>query len=43
MNAIGTLILLGMVVSSSLDEQLKELQAQFTEGAGGGKANAGSA
>jgi len=32
MNAIGTLILLGMVVSSSLDEQLKELQSQFSEG-----------
>lgn len=34
MNAIGTLILIGMVVSSSLDEQLTELQAQFKEGAG---------
>jgi hypothetical protein len=38
MNAIGTLILLGMVVSSSLDEQLKELEAQFSEGYGGKEA-----
>ncbi len=35
MNAIGTLILIGMVVSSSLDEQLAELQAKFTETAAG--------
>jgi len=42
MNAIGTLILLGMVVSSSLDEQLRELQAQFSESPGGGGANAAS-
>ena len=39
MNALGTLILLGMVVSSSLDEQLKELQSQFSEGSGGGSAD----
>jgi len=43
MNAIGTLILLGMVVSSSLDEQLRELQAQFTEGSGGARTNPASA
>jgi hypothetical protein len=41
MNAIGTLILMGMVVSSSLDEQLQELQAQFGEGADGPGPNGG--
>jgi hypothetical protein len=31
MNAIGTLILIGMAVSSSLEEQLEELQPRFSE------------
>lgn len=38
MNAIGTLILIGMAVSSSLEEQLEELQPRFSEPPGGGHA-----
>jgi hypothetical protein len=36
MNAIGTLILIGMAVSSSLEEQLEELQSRFSETTGSG-------
>jgi hypothetical protein len=43
MNAIGTLILLGMVVSDSLEAQLQELQSQFGESSGGRKGTGATA